>query len=193
MKGRAYKGHITTRRTRNPTTRYVGGRTVARSRMQSVPEFRGKHEIRGTRFLAFPFPAVLYWKLFYILSREELRVYRENQYPTHEKFPLVVLIVLVILVVRATLGTHVWNNMLGRQSPPRCLIKHIKWTTSRCLRSLIHNHEIFAKSSYSFNCYQIFDQSFINLSSSKRFKIQRFKYFLSYLQLKKIFDNEANI
>lgn len=89
--------------------RYVG-RTVARSRMQSVPEFRGKHEIRGTRcFPASPFPAAFYRRLFYILSREELRVYRGNQYPAHEKFPLVVLVVVVVVVRanRSTPGTHV--------------------------------------------------------------------------------------
>lgn len=37
------------------------GRTVARNRMQSIPEFRGKHEIRGTRcFPGVPFPVVFY-------------------------------------------------------------------------------------------------------------------------------------
>jgi len=50
-------------------------------------------------FLGVPFPAEFYRRLFYILSREELRVYHGNQYPAHEIFPLVVF--LVVVVVRA--------------------------------------------------------------------------------------------
>jgi len=113
-KGQAYKGRITTRRGREIRQPSMLGRMVARNRMQSIPEFRRKHEIRGTRcFLASPFPAKFYWRLFYILSRVELFVYcgETNIQPMRNFLWSSLVVAVIVKVKRSTLGMHVWNNI----------------------------------------------------------------------------------